>query len=207
MVNGILRQTNLTNESEAYLSKREELRLAEIASMRHQERVAALRRSLPRGAVVEDYVFPEGPADLDAGDTPIRSVRLSEAFTAPNRPLVVHHLMFGKKQTSPCPMCTMWIDGWNGVAGHLAQNVDVVIVAAADPIALRTHARNRGWRNLRLLSCGSNTFKYDLASEDREGTRHRQHRCLPRMLMGHCAISTRTIQGWRTTSSNAAWTC
>ena len=64
-------------------------------------------------------------------------------------------------------MCTLWIDGWNGVAHHPAQNVDVAIVAAADPMALRAHARARGW--LRLLSCGANTFKYDLGSEDRKG--------------------------------------
>jgi predicted dithiol-disulfide oxidoreductase (DUF899 family) len=164
-----LRQTNLPNESDEYLARREELRQAEIELMRHRERVAELRRQLPQGAAVQDYVFAEGPADLDAGDTPIRLVRLSELFTAPDRSLVVHHLMYGKKQTRPCPMCTMWIDGWNGVAHHLAQNVDVVVVAAADPAALRAHARSRGWRNLRLLSCGANTFKYDLGSEDREG--------------------------------------
>jgi predicted dithiol-disulfide oxidoreductase (DUF899 family) len=66
-------------------------------------------------------------------------------------------------------MCTLWIDGWNGVVHHLAQNVDFAIAAAADPVALRAHARARGWHRLRLLSCGANTFKYDLASEDREG--------------------------------------
>lgn len=57
----------------------------------------------------------------------------------------------------------------NGVAHHLTQNMDVAIVAAADLATLRAHARKRGWDNLRLLSCGSNTFKYDLRSEDREG--------------------------------------
>ena len=66
-------------------------------------------------------------------------------------------------------MRTMWIDGFNGVGHHLAQNVDFVIAAAADPAALRQHARNRGWHNLRLLSCGTSTFKYDLLSEDTEG--------------------------------------
>jgi len=77
--------------------------------------------------------------------------------------------MFGKKQTKPCPMCTAWIDGFNGVAHHLAQNLDLAIVAAADLSSLRTHARTRGWNRLRLLSAGSSTFKYDLGSEDREG--------------------------------------
>ena len=63
-------------------------------------------------------------------------------------------------------MCTMWIDGANGVGQYIAQNIDFAVVAAADPKALRDHARARGWNNLRLLSAGSNTFKYDLGSED-----------------------------------------
>jgi predicted dithiol-disulfide oxidoreductase (DUF899 family) len=77
--------------------------------------------------------------------------------------------MYGKRQIKPCPMCTAWIDGINGVAHHIAQNVDFAIVAAADPAALRAHARARGWNRLRLLSAGDSTFKYDLGSEDREG--------------------------------------
>jgi predicted dithiol-disulfide oxidoreductase (DUF899 family) len=55
------------------------------------------------------------------------------------------------------------------VAHHLAQNVDFAIAAAADPADLRAYARARGWHNLRLLSCGTSTFKYDLASEDEQG--------------------------------------
>src|SRR5438270_9701165 len=123
-INGTLQLTRLTNESAEYVARREELRLAEIELMRQRERVAAMRRSLPHGAVVEDYVFQEGPANLDAGDAPITTVRLSGVFTGPNRSVVIYHLMYGKRQTSPCPMCTMWIDGYNGVARHLAQNID-----------------------------------------------------------------------------------
>ena len=168
-VNSTFRQTNLPNESDEYLAKRDELRLAEIELMRQQERVAELRRRLPQGALVEDYTFEEGPANLDAGDTPTRSVRLSELFTLPDRALVIYHLMYGKKQTRPCPMCTAWIDGINGVADHLGQNINFAIVAAADTPALRAHARARDWKKLRLLSAGSSTFKFDLGSEDREG--------------------------------------
>ena len=169
MIDGTFRQTNLTNESAEYLKKREELRQAEIELMRQRERVAELRRALPQGAAVEDYEFLEGPASLASGDEPVTKVRLSQLFTAPDRSLVIYHLMFGKKQTIPCPMCTAWIDAFNGVAHHLAQNIDLAIVAAADPSTLRTHARNRGWDKLRLLSAGESTFKYDLGSEDREG--------------------------------------
>jgi predicted dithiol-disulfide oxidoreductase (DUF899 family) len=169
MVNGAFRQTNLINESPEYLAKREELRLAEIELMRQRERVAELRRRLPQGAPIQDHSFEEGPCDLGAGDAPVRTVRLSELFTKPDRALVIYHLMYGKLQTKPCPMCTAWIDGANGIAHHLAQNLDFAVVAAADIPALRAHARARGWDKLRLLSAGSNTFKYDLGSEDREG--------------------------------------
>jgi predicted dithiol-disulfide oxidoreductase (DUF899 family) len=161
--------TRLPNESAEYQAQREALRKAEIELMRHREQVAAMRRALPVGPIVDDYVFLEGPRSLADGDTPVRETRLSELFTASDRPLVIYHLMYGKLQTSPCPMCTMWIDGYNGVAHHLAQNVDFAIAAAADPASLRQHARNRGWRNLRLLSCGDSKFKWDLGSEDEAG--------------------------------------
>jgi predicted dithiol-disulfide oxidoreductase (DUF899 family) len=169
MIDGTYRQTNLPNESPEYLAKREELRLAEIELRNTRERVAALRRALPKGATIQDYEFIEGPTSLDKGDEPTRKVRLSELFTAPDRSLVIYHFMYGKKQTSPCPMCTAWIDGYNGVAHHLAQNVDLAIVAAADPVTLRAYARERGWNRLRLLSAGDSTFKYDLGSEDAPG--------------------------------------
>ncbi len=169
VVDGTYRQTNLTNESPDYLRKREELRLAEIELMRQRERVAELRRHLPEGAPVQDYAFEEGPRDLNPGDVPARSVRLSELFTRPDRSLVIYHFMFGKKQTKACPMCTAWLDGANGVAHHLAQNLDFAVVAAADLPTLRSFGRERGWDRLRLLSAGNSTFKYDFGSEDREG--------------------------------------
>jgi predicted dithiol-disulfide oxidoreductase (DUF899 family) len=166
---GLLRHTRLDNEPREYLHKREELRLAEIELVHNVERVAALRRALPAGAEVTDYVFQEGPRDLNAGDGPISAVRLSELFSGPGRALIVYHFMYGKLNTTACPMCTMWIDAFNGVAPHLAQNADVAIVAAADPAPLRRHARLRGWHNLRLLSAGDTTFKYDFRSEDAKG--------------------------------------
>lgn len=168
-VDGTNRQTNLHNESSEYLRRREELRLAEIELMNMRETVAKLRRQLPPGATLQDYELLEGPASLDAGDAPVRTVRLSELFTSRDRPLIVYQMMYGKRQTTPCPMCTCWVDGLNGVAHHLAQNVDLAVVAAADVPTLRAHARNRGWRNLRLLSGGDSTFKYDLGSEDEAG--------------------------------------
>ncbi len=68
-INGTLQLTRLTNESAEYFAGREELRLAEIELMRHRERVAEMRRRLlPSGAIVQDYVFQEGPTNLDMLD-------------------------------------------------------------------------------------------------------------------------------------------
>ncbi len=163
-----MKQTRL-DEPPEYIVRREELRQAEVELMHHREKIASLRRQLPFGAAVRDYEFLEGPRSLADGDDPVTTVRLSELFTSPHRALVVQHVMYGKRQTSPCPMCTMWVDGLDGVVRHIAQNADFVVAAAADPAALRAHARNRGWDNVRLLSCGKNTFQYDLAAEDEAG--------------------------------------
>src|ERR1700689_1629858 len=148
--------------------------------MRQREKIGEPCRPPPQGGTIQDYTFEEGPADLTAGDTPIPTVRLSELFSAPGRPLIVYHLMYGKRQAKPCPMCTGLIDGFNGNAVHLAQNVDLAIIAAADPATLRAHARTRGWDKLRLLSAGSSTFKYDIGSEDREGNQDSEISVFPR---------------------------
>jgi predicted dithiol-disulfide oxidoreductase (DUF899 family) len=54
MIDGTYRQTNLPNESREYLSKREDLRHAEIELMKQRERVAELQRALPKGATIQD---------------------------------------------------------------------------------------------------------------------------------------------------------
>lgn len=152
-------------ESADYLAARGALRLAELEVTLQRERVAELRRQLPEGPIVEDYVMLEASIDGDSG----RKVRLSELFSGAGRTLIVYQLMFGKRQTEPCPMCTMWVDGLNGIAEHVTQRADLAIVAAADVPALRAHARDRTWSRLRVLSAGSSTFKRDLGSEDEAG--------------------------------------
>src|SRR6516162_1363887 len=92
-------------ESDEYRSRREDLRVAELALMDHVERVAELRRRLPADTVVDDYEF------IDAGTN--NRVRLSQLFTAPDRALIIYHFMYGKAETQPCRLCTMWIDGYN----------------------------------------------------------------------------------------------
>jgi predicted dithiol-disulfide oxidoreductase (DUF899 family) len=157
----------LPNESAEYRRKRAELLAAEIALKDQIERVAALRRELPGDTLVErDYVFQQ--ADLVGGGE-VRDVRLSELFDDPAKPLVLVHFMFGKKQERPCPMCTLWADGYDGIVPHLRQRAAFGVVVAGDVAAFREYARGRGWRHLRLLSAGDSSFKRDFRTESADG--------------------------------------
>jgi len=66
-------------------------------------------------------------------------------------------------------MCTMWADGWAGVARHLAERVDFALVSGGPVSELAALAETRGWDNLRLLGAADSTFKVDIGGEDEHG--------------------------------------
>ena len=76
-------------ESEAYRQARDALLEAEIALRDQREAVAAQRRKLPRDTAIDDYVFQEGPADLDL-DGPVSEIRLSDLLGDSDQPLIVY---------------------------------------------------------------------------------------------------------------------
>ena len=154
------------NESESYRKQREELLQAEIALKEQRERVAALRRALPRDTLSEDYRLQVVQV-ADGG--PVRECSLSELFDDPAKPLVLVHYMFGKAQTDPCPMCMLWADGYDGAVPHLLQHVNFGVLVAGDLDRFRSFGRERGWRNLRLISAADSTIKRDLSMEGSEG--------------------------------------
>ncbi len=158
--------------SETYRAARAALLEAEMALRDQREVVAALRRELPTGEAVPDYVFREGSTDLD-DEAPQAGtdVRLSELFSTGKDALIVVHLMYAPEDESACPMCTMWADGYNGIAQHLLDRVSLAVVARAEIGKFRRWGRGRGWRNLRLLSSLDNTFNADFAIESATAAR------------------------------------
>jgi len=155
-------------ESEAYRQARDALLEAEIALRDQREAVAAQRRKLPRDTAIDDYVFHEGPADLDL-DGPVSEIRLSDLLGDSDQPLIVYQYMYGAAQSAPCSMCTMWVDGLNGASQHIDRNVNFAVVAQTEIGSLRSLGRRRGWRGLRLLSSAGSTFKTDLNFQDETG--------------------------------------
>lgn len=159
----------IRNESPAYRKLRTELLAAEIELKEQRERVAELRRKLPADTPAGAYWFLEGPRDLRSGDAPPRERSLADLFEDPAKPLVLMHFMFGAAQETPCPMCTMWADGYDGAVPHLERNLSFAVVVAGDLTQFRAHARSRGWRNLRLVSSRGTSFKRDYGFEDEDG--------------------------------------
>jgi predicted dithiol-disulfide oxidoreductase (DUF899 family) len=162
-----------SGESSDYQQRREELLAAELALKDQVERVAALRRTLPLGKPVPDYIFREGPMDLthnDPGD--FRDVHLSDLFTDGHDTLIVDHLMYAAGDDEPCVMCSMWADGYSAVTPHVMQRASFVLVAKADIKKLRSWARKRGWDRIRLLSSHDNTFNRDFAMEEADGSQN-----------------------------------
>jgi predicted dithiol-disulfide oxidoreductase (DUF899 family) len=154
-----------SNASEEYIAARNQLLQAELGLRDQIEHVAALRRALPPGAPMPAYTFEEGPRSLEVqqGDENVIKITLQELVG--DRSLVIYHLMFAEDEDEPCPMCSMWIDGFDGVVSHFEQRVDFAVIAKAPLAKLRSWARARGWNNLRLLSSSSTTFNADMNLE------------------------------------------
>jgi predicted dithiol-disulfide oxidoreductase (DUF899 family) len=160
-------------ESEEYRQLRSQLLEAEIALKDQRERVAELRRQMPMCRVVDvDYVFEEGPADInDASPERTRQVRLSELFAPGKDRLIIDHMMWDPKDELPCRMCNMWADGYNGIALHLSDKVNFALVSKVQIERLREWGRGRGWDKLRLLSSFGNSFNSDFQVEEESGQR------------------------------------
>jgi predicted dithiol-disulfide oxidoreductase (DUF899 family) len=171
------------NESPEYRAARDRLLAREIELRRAMEAVAAARRELPPGGIVEqDYGFEEAGAD----GTPA-GVRLSELFAPGKASLVVYSFMFPRdpaddrpgpergetallpREEGPCPSCTALLDQLDGAVEHVSQHLDFVVVAKAPVPRLLAFARERGWRRLRLLSSGATTYNRDYLGETAEG--------------------------------------
>jgi len=154
---------------------------AEVELRRATERVAAQRRALPPGGEVpDDYRFAEV---LEGGG----EVRLSELFAPGKDTLAIYSFMFPRFSgdprpgpaegetarlplaETPCPSCTSILDSLDGAAPHISRRINLAVVAKSAPDRVRSFARERGWRRLRLLSSRDNTYNRDYNAETPEG--------------------------------------
>ena len=130
------------NESAEYRAARNALLVEEIELRRHIERVAAQRRALPAGGEIpKDFEFVS-----EDGTT-----RLSELFASKNT-LMVYSMMFGPQRKSPCPMCTSFLNSWNGTATNLRERLAIAVTARSPIERLVEYKRQRGFDKLPFVS-------------------------------------------------------
>lgn len=152
----------MPGESPAYRRARDRLLKSEMELRCQQEAVAAERRRLPLGGIVEqDYIFDE--SDRNGG---VRTVRFSELFAPDKHTLVIYNFMYGPAMERACPSCTSILDALDGNAKHISQRVNLAVVAKSPLPRILSHARDRGWYGLRLLSSAGNSYNIDYHGED-----------------------------------------
>lgn len=99
------------NESPQYRAARNKLLAEEIELRRHIEEVAAQRRALPIGGELPtdfELVSESGP------------IRFSSLF-GDKGTLLIYSMMYGPQRKAACPMCTSFLNSWNGAAINLRQ--------------------------------------------------------------------------------------
>lgn len=134
--------TTTRTDTEKKIAKlREEL-------IQKREEINALRKQVP-AQKVEDYTF-SGPDN--------NPVKLSELFGSSGELMVIHNM--GKS----CRYCTMWADGINGIADHLANRIPFVVISPDDPRTQEEFAHSRGWK-FKMVSNKGTTFKKDMGFE------------------------------------------
>jgi len=147
------------NVSSDYRVARDALLTEEIELRRQAEKVSSLRRALPLGgALKEDYVFQ----NLSSED-----VKISELFSDISPNLLIYGFMF-KPGGEPCTVCTSLLDGLNGSAPHIKQNLNFAVIAKASVEELKAWANSRNWSNLNILSSGQTTYNLDYHAENDE---------------------------------------
>ncbi|GAB4521791.1 MAG: DUF899 family protein [Parvularculaceae bacterium] len=151
-------------ESAEYRAARNRLLVMERDLRRQSEAVAAARRALPPGGAVPDYEFVRA-----SGPSAGRAVRLHELFASGKPDLLIYSFMFGAGAATPCPYCVSLLDALDGNAQAISKRANLAVVAKCAPARIGEFSRDRGWRNLVLLSSAGNTYNTDYFGENAEG--------------------------------------
>ena len=73
-------------------------------------------------------------------------------------------------EEGPCPSCTALIDMWDGTMPHFeGLGGNLVVVARAPIERVMAFARDKGWKNTRLVSAAGNTFRRDYGGDGPDG--------------------------------------
>lgn len=117
-----------------------------------KQRLAEARKRRPKEPI-QDYV-------LKTSDD--REVRLSELFGEKADLILVHNMGTG------CSYCTMWADGFTGLAPHLQDRAAFVVCSPDKPEVQKRFAAKRNW-NFKMVSSHESSFYKDMGFWQEDG--------------------------------------
>jgi predicted dithiol-disulfide oxidoreductase (DUF899 family) len=129
---------------EEWIAERRTLLAREKELTRLRDELSEQRRALPWERVDKRYQF--------ATEAGARS--LGDLFDGRSQ-LVVYHAMYNPKkahartpwtQEAACPMCSFWMDNFNGIATHLnARDVTIIAASRAPVDKIAAYRKRMGW--------------------------------------------------------------
>ncbi len=131
-----------------YRAARNRLLVEEIELRRHIERVAVQRRALPQGGELPndfELVSEAGPI-------------LFSSLFGDKDTLMVYSMMYGPERKAACPMCTSFLNSWNGAAINLRERVAIAVTARSPIERLLDFKKQRGFANLPFVSDSSGEY-------------------------------------------------
>jgi predicted dithiol-disulfide oxidoreductase (DUF899 family) len=157
------RRPPFPGESAAYAEARRALLEEEIELRRHIARVAAQRRTLPQGPLIErDYRFID-----DEG----RDVGLVELFGSKDT-LITYFWMYGPARERPCPMCTNLLGPLDANANDIKQWAALKVLGRSPVDRRRAFARERGWARLDFVQTAGDDYARDLGVLTPDGSEY-----------------------------------
>ena len=155
------------NESSEYRLAREALLKEELELVDKVKAVAALRRQLPRGGLIQrDYEFVWA-TDERLG----QSVLISDLFRDKDT-LILYSFMYGPSWDHPCPSCTSIVDGLDRMAIQVGHDAAIAVIGKAEAEKINAWAKRRGWSQIDLVSGFKSSYQADYKcqteSDDRQ---------------------------------------
>ena len=121
----------------------------------YRARIAELRAEMRE---IQANIEPEKIADYEFS-TPDGPVTLAALFGVHDSLIMIHNM------GARCRYCTLWADGFNGLAEHLQNRAAFVVSSPDSPDAQHKFARTRGWR-FRMVSHQDTSFADDMGYRD-----------------------------------------
>lgn len=115
-------------------------------------KIIELKKELTQLRRVE---LPEVVSDYELSNLDGSKVMLSELFGDKKDLIVVHNM--GRS----CVYCTMWADGFIGLAPHILDRCSFALVSADEPETAKAFSSSRGW-NYPVVSGKDSAFTTDM---------------------------------------------